>query len=413
MSAKKSVNETEVKQLRKEIDLLKRQLAEARTYKKRKSTHRWKRFFKWLSIGLAGILFIVASVVLYVAMTLINTDRFMDAAGPLARQPAVQSAVAQKTTDSLFNQVDVEQFAAQALPPRAEFLAPTLTSQLKNTTQQQAQKIVASDEFQQIWQSSLRTAHQTLVTKIKNYQGDGTIDLNDVYANLSQKLEGGKLAFLSGKSLPPKIGSITVIQADWLPSAHRIVVNINAIRTLAIFLFLGFLALAVWLSEKRRKTVAHIGFMVAGLSVLMLVAIRIVRNLAVDGVLPQYQQAAIEAWKVFIKPFAIELIIFIVLGLTTMFIAWVSGASLSAKSFRGRIDSLFAGRLHQSLFKHENSFTLWIGRHRKVLFALVAALFVISLLFISLTLKGFVVLLLISIILVLAVESLSGKPVTS
>lgn len=414
MSAKRSNgNDVEIKQLHKEIDLLKRQLAEARTYNKRKSTHRWRGFFKWLSIGLAGVLFIVASTVLYIAMTLINTDRFMNVAGPLAQQPAVQSAVAQKTTDALFSQVDVEQLAAQALPPRAEFLAPTLTSQLKNTTQQQAQKIIASDEFQQVWQNSLRTAHQKLIQHLKDYQGDGSINLNDVYSQLSQRLEGGKLSFLANKSLPPKIGDVTVVQANWLPTAHRIVANINLLRALAIFLLLILLGAAIWLSERRRKTIIQIDAIISGLSVAMLVSLRLVRNAAVDNVQPQYQQAATEAWKVFIKPFAVELVIFIILGLTAVFIAWVSGASASAEGFRRRMDRLFAGKLHESMFKKENGFTLWAGRNRKVLFSLVAAIFVLSLLFISLTLKSFILLLVISIILALAVESLSAKPTAS
>jgi hypothetical protein len=334
----------------------------------------------------------------------------MDVAGPLAQQPAVQSAVAQKTTDALFSQVDVEQLAAQALPPKAEFLAPTLTSQLKSTTQGQAQKIIAGEDFQRVWQNSLRTAHQTFIKHLKDYQGDGSIDLKDVYKQLSQRLAGGKLSFLANKSLPPKVGDITVIQADWLPTAHRIAANINLLRVLAVSLFLILLGVVIGLSEKRRRAVIQIGAIISGLSVAMLISLRLVRNAAVDNVQPQYQQAATEAWKVFIKPFAVELIIFIVLGLTAVFIAWVSGESSSALGFRRRMDRLFAGKLHESMFSKENSFTLWAGKYRRALFSLVAAIFVLSLLFISLTLKSFFLLLLVSIILALAVESLAAKP---
>lgn len=405
----KSSNRDEIAQLREEIEHLKRQLSEARTYKRKIDNHRWKSFFKWLSMVLAGLVFIFGTTVFYVATTLINTDRFMGVAGPLARQPAVQTAVAQKTTDALFSQIDVESLATQALPPRADFLAPTLATQLHKTTQDKAKDIVASEQFQQVWQNSVRSAHETFVKQLKDYQGDGTISLDDVYNQLSQRLEGGKLSFLANKSLPPKIGDVTVVQSDWLPTAHKVVANINLLRALAIFVLLGLLALAIWLSEKRRKTIIQIGGMVSILSALMLVSLRIIRNLGVDNVQPAYQQAAIEAWKVFIKPFAVELVIFIILGLTAIFIAWVSGRSSSAIGFRGRIEVLFSGKLHESIFKEENAFTLWMGRHRKLLFALVTIFFVASLLFISLTLKSFVLLLFITIILALLVESLSGS----
>lgn len=378
-------------------------------YRKRKNKHKLKSFFKWLSMALAALVFIFGTTVFYVATTLINTDKFMDVAGPLASQPAVQTAVAEKTTDALFSQIDVETLAAQALPPRVDFLAPTLASQLQKTTQDKANDIVASEQFQQVWQNSVRSAHETFVKQLKDYQGAGTISLDDVYKQLSQRLEGGKLSFLANKSLPPKIGNVTVVQSDWLPAAHRIVANINLLRALAIFILLGLLVAVIWLSDKRRKAIIQIGAMVSILSALMLISLRIIRNLGADNVQPAYRQAAIEAWKVFIKPFAVELVIFIILGLTAIFIAWVSGKSSSAVSFRDRTETLFSGKLHESIFREENVFTLWVGRHKRLLFILVAIFFVASLLFISLTLKSFVLLLIITIILTLLIESLSGS----
>lgn len=402
----------ELDQLKAENEHLRAKLQEATKQKKKHFHINGRTITRRISLLLAGGLFVIASIIFYIGLTLIDTDRFMNVAGPLIQQPAIQSAVTQKTTDALFEKVDVEQLALDVLPDRIDFLAPEVAKQVQNFTKNEVQKILASDRFQQVWETSLSTAHERFITALENYEGDGTISITDVYNRLSERLDDTKLSFLANKTLPAKIGNITVVQADWLPTAHRIVSNIDTIRIITIGLFFGLLAVAVWLSNNRRRTLISIGYIVSGLSLLMLIFIRIARNAAVGQVDPQYQAAATEAWVLLAKPFALQLVSTILFGLAIVAVAWLGGKSKSALAVRNRADALFSGRLHQSIFnKGENKFSIWVGKHQTALYITVAVLFVLSFLYIPLSFGSILSAILLALVAVAIVQAIAAPTI--
>ncbi len=407
---KKSPNKLNPDILAKENEKLKAEIAMLKKQNTRtEKQFNWRGLTKWSSISLAGAIFIVASIVFYIGMTLTNTDRFMNVAGPLAAQPAVQEAVADKTTDALFEKVDVESLSAEVLPDKVDFLAPTVATQIENFVRNETLAIISSDTFQETWNTSVRKAHERLITGLENYEGDGTINLNEVFVAVTQRLEGGKLGFLAGKELPAKVGSITVIQADWLPVAHNFVSNFQTFRVATIGLFIILLALAVWISHNRRKTIMQLASMIASLSIVMLISLRVARNIFLDQVDPIYLQAATEIWSVFTRPFAIQLITTIVVALAVLLVAWLGNNSKTAVGLRRRIESLFSGKLHESIFSHENSLTLWTGKYEKQLLTIIGIGFILSLLIIDLTLGSLLIAGIIAALIALVIVTVSGK----
>jgi hypothetical protein len=405
---------SEYKKLMKENAELKAELDKLKTNTKRepKKPFNWRLLSKRISFALAGAVFVVGSVVLYLVMTLVNTDRFMAVAGPLAQQPAVQTAIADKTTTAIFTKFDVQQLATDILPPKADFLAPTITSKLQELTNTQLKNALASDSFQQTWQKSIRAAHEKFITGLKNYQGDGTIDINDVYLRLSERLKDTKLKFLAGKTLPPKIGNITLVTASWLPAAHQFVSNVPLYRVLVILIFIGLIALTVWLSTDRRRTTMQLGIMISILSVLLIVSLRILRTLAENNANPENQAAVAQIGLVFTHPFVVQLATTFVIGLAVFFVAWIGSQSKSARSLRRRMNDLFAGRIHQSIFKNENRLTLWVGKYQKILLTIVAIGFVASFIFMDLTWGNFAISAIVSLLIAFIVLIFSGKQKT-
>jgi len=412
MAAKQNRNSSasEAEQLRRENKALK---AELQKIKKSNSQPEkrfdWANFFKWASISLAGAIFIVASIVFYIGMTLTNTDRFMDVAEPLAKQPAVQEAVAIRTTNALFEKVDVESLSREALPDRVDFLAPTVATQIKAFTKNETQKLIATDTFQEAWNTKLRIAHQRFIERLKNYEGDGTIDINDVFRSLTDRIDNEKLSFLKDKSLPPRIGNITVVEAQWLPQAHAVVSNFQTVRVATITFFMLLMAFAVWVSKNRRKTLIELSWMIIILSFVMLLALRVAKRIFLDNADPQFLQASTEIWTVFTRPFIIQLITTMVIGLVILIICWLGSGSRSSMAVKRRVDSLFAGELHETIFRKENVITRWVGVHQKTLVSIVGVGFVLSLIIIDLNLASFISAAVVAILIILIILTLSGK----
>ncbi len=368
-----------------------------------------RRALKWASFGLAGAVFVAASAIFYVGMTLTNTDRFMRSVGPLIQQPAIQEAVAKKTTDALFAQIDTVQLATEVLPDKIDFLAPQVAREIQNASTNEAQKILASPSFQGVWDKTLRTAHQNLVNNLRSYKGNGTISVNDVYNQLSAQLETTKLNFLTGKQLPSNIGEIVVVQADYLPVAHTVVSNMSIARVISIVLVLGLFSLSIYLSDNRRKTIIHIGILVAALSVFLLVSLRIGQEVLVNSTQASFRQAASETWKIVFQPYSQILWGQVVLGLSLSFVSWIGGNSKTATKTRSRLQVLVEGNAHKAIFNNQDPpFSKWIRQQRMLLMSLVLLGFLLSLLFISISLSSVILASLISLAIILVLFVLGG-----
>lgn len=402
---------TELDKLREENRRLKRELRAVEMHEQTKGS-RAKQFWKWASLSLAGAIFIVGSLLFYVGLTLTNTNRFMEVASPLIEQPAVQQVVAQKTTDALFEQVNTQELLTEILPERVDFLAPQLSVQIEKLVNDKAKDVIASQQFHDVWDTTLRTAHEKLIAGLKDYKGDGTISITDVYNSLSVQLADTKASFLANKTLPPRIGNITVVQADWLPAAHNVVVNITLWRVLAIGFLLILLVISVWLSQNRRKGLIHVGMLIGLLSLAILIALRIAREIYVNSTAPEYRAAIDETWQVIANPFRLQMIGEMLFGFVLAGVAWLGGPSKSASSVRGGIENVFAGRLHQAVFKKgDNGLTRWLGRYKRIIMSVIAGLFILSFLFISLSVQSIIAVCVVAAVLVLILETLASPKV--
>lgn len=332
-----------------------------------KRHHFWKSFTVIASLSIAGAVLVAGNLLFWAGNTLVDTNKFISTTSPLIKEPAIQQGVALYATNQLYQGVDIEQTIQDALPPKAEFLAPTLSGQVKQVTQTSLEKVLANEKFQDLWTTTVSTAHSKIINYAKNYEGNGTITLSDMYQNLSKELENTKLSFAANRTLPSNIGNITVINAGWLPTVHNIVVNIGLYQALTTLFFIALSGLAVWLSQNRRRTVITLGILYGALMALTLMSVRLFQNLLPNKVDSQYQPAVSAAVKTITNPLIIQTRTILLLGLLVVVIAWITAKYPAARAVRGRIQILLEGKLHKAVFNKENAFTLWVGKNRRVL----------------------------------------------
>ncbi len=127
-------------------------------------TARWKRIAVPVLGVLAVLLLALSSLGVWAGRTALNTNVFVDRVGSLARQPAVQDALASYLTDEVVSLLDVEGYLKANLPPPADLLAVPLTSAIESFVEDQVRKVLATDAFAEVWERAVTTAHEAFVT---------------------------------------------------------------------------------------------------------------------------------------------------------------------------------------------------------------------------------------------------------
>ncbi len=345
----------------------------------------WRMFAIGLSVALATACLVAGNILFWAGDTLINTDKYADTMSAVIKDQEVQKGLALYTSKQIFKNVDVPGVIQNALPPRADFLAEPLTDQVEKATDTVLLRVVSGDRFQNTFIKLNTSAHDRFITSIKNSKSDGTINLQDVYDQLSNSLQNTKLSFLANKTLPAKVGSIQVIDAPWLPKARAVINNIGWIKPVTLLLVAIFSAVAIWLSRNRRKIVIILGSFYAISMLISLVSFRVVRSIIASHANPQYQLAVDHAAKVILHPLAVQTTTLLLVGMLIAIVAWLSGPYRAAAAVRQRLDRLLAGKLHQAIFSRENVFTLLISAHRRLLQWLAVALVALIMLMVTLS----------------------------
>jgi len=377
----------ENERLELENERLRRQLLTAPRASRRSNLARGLRGLSAAVLAaLAVALLVAGNLLFWGGNTVVDNDRFTQAVAPLIRNHAVQQAVASYTTAQLYNNVDVTGQVQNALPPRADFLAPTIASQLRGSTQTALEKVLARPQFQDRWNQALARSHARFITTVKQSGGDGVIDLHELYQSLSGSLAGTKLAFLAEKQLPSKVGDIQVASGGQIRTLHQIITHISTWRILAILLFLLCAAASVYLARRRRHMVIRLSLLCAAALLATLIAGRITRETIAAQVQPAYGEATRQAVQIVLHPLVVQTSLLLCLFLLVAVVAWVSGPSRTAAFVQDRVHMLLAGKLHHSLFgERENAFTRWIGRNKRILQCLAVAVVVLLMLVTQLT----------------------------
>lgn len=207
----------------------------------------------------------------------LDTDRYVETVAPLSEDPAIKDAVAAYATDELFQQVNAEELAREALPQRAEFLADPLVGMLNGFVNEQARKVLDSEQFSRLWRESNRKAHEMVLGvltgeggTLQAEEGKIILDLGGVLQEIKDRLAAtGFFLFQDDGSRDSPGGRFTIFES---PQISKVQEGIDILNRLALwlpFLALLFWGAGLWLAHSRRLAVFWIGLGLAiGMAVL-------------------------------------------------------------------------------------------------------------------------------------------------
>lgn len=241
-----------------------------------------------------GLFFILTCLALVLSVTtwwlhatVMQTDRFVALAGPLAEDPAVQDALAQVTATQVDEALD--------LGPIGRYVVGGVTREL-----------YASDAFVTLWDGSVRVIHQQLVTFLRGETSriqlvDGYVVLNlfPLYDRVAERvnalnlqLAGRSIALPDvtnpddpaasraeleqalGRTLSPTFGVVQITEAQRLENIQRFVQLFDALVWVLLLATALLMLATVVLARRRLRMVAllAIGSLAALLGARLVIA---------------------------------------------------------------------------------------------------------------------------------------------
>jgi len=306
-----------VARLQAEIAGLRAQLEQSRSEqpdmergaRRRRIALQVRRMAAALLIMVSALSITASLVAVWSARTAMDTDRWVATVGPLPEDPRVTAAIAEYTTTQVFDGLDIQGRLTAALPSQAAILVGPVTAQMRNYVRQTVDKVLQSDRFHEVWLTANRLAHEQIVSILRNesefvsVEGQEVhIDLLPVVNEVLRQLES-ELPTLFGRrlnlpdissgeipqnlrtiienslgvTLPANFAQFTIYRGDKLTQLQDAVVTARrSVIALVVFAFVT-LALALWASPNRRRTLLQLGLWLVIWVVVVTASIRTVK----------------------------------------------------------------------------------------------------------------------------------------
>ncbi|MFF2554244.1 hypothetical protein ACFVUS_24810 [Nocardia sp. NPDC058058] len=316
----------------------------------------------------AGVLLTLMGIVLLGAVTarfargeIFDTDRYVATVAPLASNPAIQSELADRLTETIVTHVDIAGATAQAvtaltdnagqLADRPRIAAaldnlPTLVAtQAESFIHQTAATLVASDEFEHAWTTANRLVHQSLVGVVTGQTRPGvqvdangtvSIALQPILTTVRERLD--ERGFTFADRIPEVDARFVLFEDTQLPKAQRIVRALDRAATLLPWIAAGCAVGAVGSAPRGRRlrALALTGLTGALSMVALGVGLVIVRGLYLDAIPPDTTspEAARAMFDTVVAPLRTSMRAVATVSLCTALAAYLAGPSYSARAVR-------------------------------------------------------------------------------
>lgn len=313
----------------------------------------WRGVVVTLCLTLLALLCPLAVVATWARDEVSDTDRYVATVTPLASDPAMQKAIADRITEELTTRFDIRQIIMRivealrqgGLGPQAadglETLSTPLADAADNFIATQVDKVVRTDAFATAWDEANREAHAQLVALLTGKESAVRLDGNAVTIDLAAFIEVVKerlidQGFGPAARIPEINASFTVFESDQLPKAQSGFQLLTALARALPIAAIVLLAIALVVSVRKRRTLLAAALVVAGSMLVLGLALNGFRAFYLNAV--SAEGLSIDAATVFfdtvVRFIRFNLRAVLVISLAVALVAWVSGPSASALGVR-------------------------------------------------------------------------------
>ncbi|WP_438487159.1 hypothetical protein [Streptomyces sp. S186] len=228
---------------------------------------------------------------------LTDTDRYVTAVAPLARDPAVQNAIVDDVTNGVMPHVRLDGLLKAVPPAERPALRRKFTRGIREFVGKQVREVVTGRTFPTVWTGVHRTAHRALDgTLAASGNAPVTLDLSPVIERVRQQLSGNGLGLDIVRKVPPTGVSIVLLKS---PEVPRLRAGFRAARRGALLLppasalcLLGGLLL----SRRRRPALIRTAAGCAVACALLAAALALLRGRLLDALPAAVPRPAADAY---------------------------------------------------------------------------------------------------------------------
>ncbi|MFF4452537.1 hypothetical protein [Streptomyces goshikiensis] len=322
--------------------------SEAASSRRTPPRHRTRSLLAALLIIVGCVLAPLGIVAAWTSGIVGNTDRYVSTVAPLASDPDVQEAAANRVTAALMEHLDLATLLEDVAPDQRPLLQKalgklggSLESAVSSFVKEKAQDVIASKGFETIWTDANRTIHTALVKALTG-SGDGAVQIkNDaVTIDLAPVIDQVKTRLVdSGMSVAGKIPEIhtdfTVVQSN---DIGRVKTGFRLLQILGVWLpvlAVILIAAGILLSAHRRRALVTSALAVAFAALVLGLALTVFRTVYLNALPDTVSQAAAgSVYDALIRLLRTTVRMVVVLGVVIALAAWLSGPGRYAVAAR-------------------------------------------------------------------------------
>jgi hypothetical protein len=348
----------------------------------------WRGILVGVLIFLAAVIAPLSVVATWAHDEVSDTNRYVQTVTPLASDPAVQNAIANRISTEIFNRVDITAVTQQAvkalesrgLPPNAVTTLNALTvpaaNGIRGFVTDQVHRIVRSPQFADLWVTVNRAAHAQMVAVLTGKSGTAVqINGNTVQLNVGvlinrvkHQLEGRGFGLAS--KIPAVNAKFTLFQSADIGKVQAGFNFLNTAARVLPILGLVLIGAAVAVARSHRKALLAAALAVAASMILLGLGLNIFRTVYLNA-LPATasQPAAGVIYDTLVGFIRLSLRAILVVALAVALGAWLAGSSQAAVATRRGITRGSAALRHsgERAGMDTGRFGEWVYRYRTAL----------------------------------------------
>lgn len=305
----------------------------------------------YVVLVLAGLLLLLSSFAVWINRVALNTSVFADTATELIDDPEIRQAVAQRSVDELYANVDVEAAIKERLPDDTKSLAGPVSAGLRQAAPQILDRALQQPALQRLWVDAVEQSHATLV-KVLEGNGDvvsteGGVVVLDLRELVLEAADRIGIRDQVAERLPADAGRIEVLQSDELDTAQNAFQLLKALAWVLPILTLVAFAGAVWLAPDRRRGLLGLGITVVVVGVIGLLAAALTGNYVVNSLVEERdtRPAANNAWDILTDLMRSSFRWLVVIGALFVVASWLAGAGRRAIAARHALAPVLRARV--------------------------------------------------------------------
>ena len=301
---------------------------------------------------------VVTGVAWWTHYSVLNTDGYMKIVGPVGKDPETIKALSDYVAGQIVSATDLQQRTSDALPPKAQIFAGPIAGALDNFISKETNRVLSTPQAYDLWLKINSSAHEKIVALLRGDTTATYIEGSDVKLNtlplisraliwLDGKLSGAlgtrfsppviapdtppdeaiqQVSDWTGRTLPADFGQITLLQNDSLGPAQSAVRLFDALVWVLLVVTIVLIAVTIWLSRRRRRTLIELGIGAAFALILTRVIVKQASTALVDSI-PDGGTITVlrDVVSASLGPFTTLTIWIAVIGVVVAVAAWLSG----------------------------------------------------------------------------------------